>query len=519
MATWYVRPDTSHGGTNAGTSYADAWQGWAQVVWGVSGVAGGDTLYVCGTHAYASTISVGAHAGAAEGTRCTVTGNYAADPGSITFTGAVFLQNTRAWTTVDSLTIVAGSSNCMYITAAATDSIYSNNTFTSSAASAFSINSATGQAHSNVTITGNTFLGASSNSGSGAALSWFVTATSAVSTLTSVTISDNTFTFDAGRAVIHFRTEDDTDASSVMTGIVISGNRFTNCTGVLCDIEHGHATANIGGTLRCFNNIARDCGESLVSAGTGGMFFLRGFSDGRIYSNKAYSVVGSVGFCNVFYGSYRVYDNLAEDLSTTTIDGNGVLFDHGADRCLAKDNTFRRVTGKTGTANSGVGVMVLDATNITVQGNVTDGCRWGVYIGTATPGQSCKIIANTFANATEGGIYANASSDLANCEIKDNIFAGEGYSVYDLSAATWTAETHNCFYGFSDGASAHTLGTGTITTDPQLGSDYRISSTSPCKGAGTYIRGAKHFGGQSMSVSAPDIGAYRYFATRAVTSR
>lgn len=27
MATWYVRPGSSHGGTNAGTSYANAWQG------------------------------------------------------------------------------------------------------------------------------------------------------------------------------------------------------------------------------------------------------------------------------------------------------------------------------------------------------------------------------------------------------------------------------------------------------------------------------------------------------------
>lgn len=52
--TWYVRP--SSGGTygsDDGTTYANAWNSMADVVWGVSGVNSGDTLYVCGTFAVA----------------------------------------------------------------------------------------------------------------------------------------------------------------------------------------------------------------------------------------------------------------------------------------------------------------------------------------------------------------------------------------------------------------------------------------------------------------------------------
>jgi len=34
MATWYVRPNTSHSGSRNGTSYATAWGGWTEIVWG-----------------------------------------------------------------------------------------------------------------------------------------------------------------------------------------------------------------------------------------------------------------------------------------------------------------------------------------------------------------------------------------------------------------------------------------------------------------------------------------------------
>src|SRR5690242_4872329 len=83
MTTWYVRPDTSHSGTRNGTSYATAWGGWTEIVWGVSGVNAGDTLYVCGTHAYTASIAVGTHGATSNANRVTIRGDYPSAAGNI----------------------------------------------------------------------------------------------------------------------------------------------------------------------------------------------------------------------------------------------------------------------------------------------------------------------------------------------------------------------------------------------------------------------------------------------------
>lgn len=521
MATWHVRPTSYAFGTNAGTSYENAWQGWASVVWGVSGVNAGDTLIVHGAHAYSSTISVGAHGAANEGGRVTITGTSPnGDNSSITFSGASFLQNTRAWTTIKDLSIVAGTSNCIFVQASGTSSIYQNIAMTANSGVAFAFNNATGQAHSGVTITGCTFTGVASNSGAGAAIGWFLSATSALSTLTNITISDNTFDgFIAGRSVIHFRTEDDTDVGSVMTGITVSGNTFTNCAGIMLEANHGHNTYGIGGTITVNGNTAVGCTYGTGTSGSGGFASINGFTKAEVYENDINGIAGTAGFCNVFYATADIHDNVATNIESLTIDGNGVLFDLGCRNCVARNNTFVNIYTIGSNENCGVGVMILAATGCVAQGNTVNGCRWGVYIGAQGAGQSGKVVCNTFTGCTSGAIYAGATSALAGCDVRDNIFTGDGYTVRDLSAATWTGEDYNCFYGFATGASAHTLGTNSITTDPLLGTDYSIPATSPCKGAGVYIAGAKHFGGHSMSVVSPDIGARRYFADRAVTAR
>ena len=46
MANWYV--DNAASGTNAGTSWTNAWHGFDHIVWGAGGVVAGDTLYISG---------------------------------------------------------------------------------------------------------------------------------------------------------------------------------------------------------------------------------------------------------------------------------------------------------------------------------------------------------------------------------------------------------------------------------------------------------------------------------------
>lgn len=516
MATWYVRPDTSHSGTRNGTSYATAWGGWSAITWGVGGVVGGDTLYVCGPHSYSAVITVGAHTGSSEATRCTIRGDYAADPGSITFGSAsnYYLENSRNWTTIKELEITAGVSNCLFISGG-TDCVYSDNRLYSTSSIPLSLWGS--GSHSRVTITRNLFSGASAVAGTGATISWFVTTTSILKTLTDIEISDNTFdSCSAGRSVIHIRTEDDTDIGSVMTGMVVSGNEFSDCKGVLIEVVHGHNSPSIGGTLTVMDNTARDCLESSVSAGMGGFMSLKGFSDAEVYNNRAYGVQGAAGFCNTFYGYFNVHDNYAENITTTTIDGNGLLFDHGASG-RAWSNEFHRMYGKVGTFNSGVGLMVLDSTNVTCTGNIVDGCKWGVHLGAAGGGQSCVLANNTITGCTDGAVYASATADLANCVVKNNVFVGDGYSVYDLTATAWSAEDYNCFYGFASGASNHTLGANSITSNPLLDDSYRLQAGSPCLNAGTYISGARDFAGRKLKRT-PDIGARQYYAERGSVS-
>ncbi len=100
---WYVRPSGGSYGSGSGSSYADAWSGFARIAWGSGGVAAGDTLYVCGTHS--QTLSVGASG--ASGSKLTIR-SYSSDPGIIDLNfGADNCINmgNRSYVVIDGLTL------------------------------------------------------------------------------------------------------------------------------------------------------------------------------------------------------------------------------------------------------------------------------------------------------------------------------------------------------------------------------------------------------------------------------
>jgi len=87
---WFVRPTGGDYGSEDGTSYANAWDGLENVVWGETGVVGGDTLYVCGVHIYPETPSSSLQtkvditvSGNDENLRIIIRGDYPGDPGII----------------------------------------------------------------------------------------------------------------------------------------------------------------------------------------------------------------------------------------------------------------------------------------------------------------------------------------------------------------------------------------------------------------------------------------------------
>ncbi len=102
----YVRP-ASQGeyGTEDGSDYSNAFDGWADIVWDtdqagdVGEVGPGDTLYVCGTHIYADDFSYGQNLIGADGTSgndITINGACPGDSGAII--GSRLLETTDGWT-------------------------------------------------------------------------------------------------------------------------------------------------------------------------------------------------------------------------------------------------------------------------------------------------------------------------------------------------------------------------------------------------------------------------------------
>jgi len=149
-----------------------------------------------------------------------------------------------------------------------------------------------------------------------------------------------------------------------------------------------------------------------------------------------------------------------------------------------------------------------DGDRAKIFGNVVIGSKYGIDQGSTCVGG--KIIGNTIVDTTVYGIYADNDTTI---DVRNNIICGGAAGIGLEAGAT---EDYNCIYGISGnaitslGGGARTLGANSITSDPLLTSDYRLSELSPCRGAGIFIPGAKHMGGQSMNPGTPDIGAYRY---------
>ena len=496
MAEWFVRPDTSHSGTRDGKTYGQAWGGWAAIVWGASGVKAGDTLYVCGTHSITSSIAIGNH-GATVDSRVIVSGGYAPDPGSIIVTaiGGVFLQVARNYTTITDLTITGNKSYVIYLYAAAsiTGVTIENCTLNGGTASIITLDNTTGTIHTDLTIRNNTFLnGSGSPFGSG--ISWLGASsgdplTAPLTALNRITIEDNHFSnCSSNRAVIDLFVQPNPNAGTKLSDIIISGNTFDDCTAVAIEVYTPIYGRNTG--IKITDNIIRN--QKLIGIIGGGMVvggfiqsLTEGFGPNVIIRNKGYFLHGPTGLINVFYGGYQIFDNIGEDLTTDTIDGTGILFDHECDGCIAYGNKFARLMGKSGIYYSGNGITILDAKNIDVYGNVAEDVYCGIHFGDKAAGQSSNIHNNTFIRCSMA-VDMLSSADKTTNLVRNNIFTAAGpVTSVRVTGGGWTGESGNCFYGFS-ATENHSLAVNTITTNPQLDERHGCAANE-VKGKGTYI--------------------------------
>lgn len=526
MATWYVRPNTSHNATRDGTSYATAWGGWSAITWGVGGVTAGDTLYVCGAHnAGANILATGPHL-ATVNSRTTIRGDYAPDPGSISFAAGTYYFNVnKNYTTVRNLTINAGDYACIVIGGVALTGVQLlSNCFCASGTATGSLvrfQSFDTWTYIDTVIDDNDFVGGSGSVGGGG-IQWWATSASAVTNLTRLTISNNRFSrVSATRATITLKCSTGVPDTTQMTDITVSGNTFRNCGSVTMEIYGTDVYAHNAG-VKIFSNEMYDqvpvggLGGGIVVGGFG-TSTTAGFGHNLLYSNTGVNLDGISGFINAFYGTYLIYDNDVDNVVVTTgsLDGNGILLDHGCDKCVVFRNHIKNIHGTGATDyTSGFGILVLDATNSTVFGNIVDGCVIGVGYGGKVSGQSSTIRNNHFLNCTLAGISLNPSADNANNKFYNNLFTATNAAAPSINSLPGSVtETNNCFYGF--GTPTQSLHASSITTNPDLSSSYRPQAEA-LRATGTYLGGADFYGREFSGVT--DIGAVAMMGAGRTTS-
>lgn len=155
----------------------------------------------------------------------------------------------------------------------------------------------------------------------------------------------------------------------------------------------------------------------------------------------------------------------------------------------------------------------LVASGQVVNGNIIRNAARGCVV-TSSGALAC-IVNNVFDQNTLYGVYLDTTGIVHN-----NIFLRNGVGLARKNTATCS---HNAYWQNTSGSNF--IGTegsaedNTVTADPLLDASYRLAETSPCRGAGLYVPGARHFGGPVMNPAYPDIGACRYFASRSVASR
>lgn len=534
MTTWFVRPDTSHSATRTGTSYDAAWGGWTEIVWGAGGILAGDTLYVCDAHTYSTTIGVGGQV-ATQSSRITIRGDYPGHPGSITFAaGANYIDANRNYMTITALTLNGGNNAVISPGGAPSKGLWITNCIINCGTdAAIKFRAFNTWAYEDTVIDGNTFNSGSGSVGGGC-IQWYVTA-AVTSTVKRLTISNNTFSGNsAQRSTVLLKALYGTALETcTIEDLIVSGNTFENCYGVALELECKKTVNSkpVGACagLKIFGNRVVNQGLSgILGGGIVPSGFepsnTPGFGTNDIYSNWCSGLHGLTGFCNPLYGTYRIFNNYAENITTIDIDGCGVLPDHGCHDTVIFNNEFRNVRGDGSSTYSatGFGILVLDAANITCYGNLVVGCQVGIGFGNKTHAasgvsQSSNIYNNTFVNCAQHGAYLVGGADNTANLVRNNIFTGNGMAAVKVDSAAWTGESYNCFHGFGAPV-AHTLAASTITSDPDLSRvSCKPSATSPVLGAGTPL-GGTDFYGKGLPSPAP-MGAIAYYPPRAITNR
>jgi hypothetical protein len=509
MAIWYVRPNTSHSGTRNGTSYATAWGGWSEIVWGVSGVNAGDTLYLCGAHAYTASIALGAHGATSDSNRVTIRGDYATSPGSIAFSTAGWFDFGRKYTTLKSVTITSTSSgfNCIYISGSATAGVVIDGCTLTGADNGVVLAGST--AFTSLTIK-NCNISGQTNSA--------INQTSATASLTSsgIVITGNTI-HDTSLYGIYMVINSPAWDTSYFNDYYIANNTIYNLPGGpmhlrVCNSDTTTAPVNYSSGLVISGNTIYNCGTVAGASGTHGTPNIEGFIGAVIVNNTVRDCYAEGAGLQTWKNKNPLiaFNTILRIRSATRtdgfqnglpIDGNGIFFDVLTVGGLAYGNYISDLIS-TGNTNSGTALSFWNCTGSRFIGNVVENCYVGASYG-HTNETGNEIYNNTFINCTKGVDKVGTLTLTGNLTVKNNIFSGctNGFTI---GANPGITADYNCIHGATTAYTGISAGANDLAVNPLLDTKYRTQSPT-LKRSGTAITGKDFYG--KVFYSTPTIGA------------
>lgn len=477
MATWYVRPDTSHSATRNGTSYDTAWGGWSAIVWGGAGVVGGDTLYICGEHARSTTTSVGAHGGT-EGNEAVLRGDYENDPGHLVMSGSTNLT-ARSHTQIIGLEITQGTVSGVFINGH-TNVLLERMVFNGVAnVPAINCSTAVGVNTADIAVRYCTFNNV------GYALRWLATtATATTATLNGLVCEYNTVTHHPSNTGsvggFEVRMESGVDAACFAQNIRFSRNRVSGP-------GRAFVTASGGGPPPAtdkFTNITVADNEAfdvfvgvMLYGSTANNFVLRN----RVRNTSGLS--GGLDMMSV--GSALVEGNDFYGHTTTDVDGNSAIIGDLSNNVIVRFNRFGGSVGNEAVVNSGASLMLNACNNVSVYSNLLYGSRYGLWVNDNRDfdGFTALNVSNNTISAKERAIYlrriTSSPADIGELTLRNNLLLGEEADTIDLTNDWPGVPEEDYTHRWGVIASGFLWGANGSTADPQVSAFYIPRLDSP----------------------------------------
>lgn len=508
-ATKFIDLSGTGSGTADGSSVSNQCAGVGDADCIGANLPAGSTAYLCGAATSTITVPVAGSSGNVTVYDCSCPGGTA---GSVSATsGQAWIEN-KAYTELKDCTGVT-TANASGVIITASNVEIDGGSYTGGLAG---VQISEGASRSNITIRDLTADSTAESGGDGVRL--FLTDQSSLGrTFTDITI-DGITVDGVSRSGVYMFISGDTPAlaTSTMSRVTIKNSTLINNGNVGITFRHTQfaTPASPNEDLIVENNTlnGNTGGAAILGVGSSTSAYGKNYFRNNDCSNN----VGVTGGLNIFASEYfEIYGNTCRDNSSPAgVDGNGILLDNDVAniRVLRNELSGNNTLG-TGD-NSGVGLMILTATNVLAASNVIFDNRYGVFISGAGTSSGIEIFNNTISGNSVANVYwaddnvETNATELAYNSLSDSplcLLSGASSPEQDDHDNNLYCDTNADVNWTADesltGNPLYTGGSSPTTAD---GFDTRKGS--PLRSAGTIVEYMLDYDGRPFK-SPPSIGA------------